>query len=98
MVTPQLASELLHAIVTESTEGIGKPACLKSFLRFPRFNTGQCPNLSGTLVNLDPDSNGFIAFLCLVGISYYLKNQEPFESIPSSYGTIILVIILVYNL
>ena len=68
--------------------GIGKAAFLTRFFRFSEFITGQTPNLPGTLVNTDPDSNGFLAFLRLVGVAYYLKNRGAFsESTPSSYYT-----------
>ena len=66
--------------------GIGKAAFLnKGFFRFSKFISGQCTNQSGTLTNLDPGSNGFLAFLRLVGVAYYLKHQGAFESTPSSY-------------
>ena len=66
--------------------GIGKTAFLKGFFRFSDFITGQFPTLPGTLAHTDPESNGFLAFLCLVGVAYYLKNQGAFfENSPVSY-------------
>ena len=43
------------------------------------------PEILDTLANSDPESTGFLAFLHLVRLAYYLKNQAPFENIPSSY-------------
>ena len=42
--------------------GIGKAPFLQCFFLFSRFISGQCVNQSGTLTNLDPGCNGFLAF------------------------------------
>ena len=69
--------------------GIGKTALLKGFFRFSDFITGQFPTLPCTLAHTDPESNGFLAFLHLVGVAYYLKNQGAFLKTHQSATTIL---------
>lgn len=60
--------------------GIGKTAFLKSFYQYTQFITGQTPvDMMGSLVHSNPESNGFSAFLRLVGVAYFQKNRGAFE-------------------
>ncbi len=59
--------------------GIGKTAFLKSFFRNTEFITGLSPTC-GSLCDTTPDSNGFLAFIRLIGVAYFEKNRRAFEN------------------
>lgn len=65
----------------------GKAAFLKTFFRYAEFITAQTPNeVLGSLVHTNPDTNGFLAFIRLVGVAYFQKNLSAFEeSNPQGY-------------
>jgi len=72
---------------TSFFHGIGKGAFLKCFYRYSAFITGDNnPKLPGSLADTHPESSGFLAFLRLIGVAYYIKNQGAFiENTPVSY-------------
>ena len=60
--------------------GIGKGAFLDSFYQHAEFITGQTPTeINGSLIHINPDSNGFFAFVRLVGVAYFQKNRGAFD-------------------
>lgn len=64
---------------------MGKKAFLKGPFQFSDLITGQFPTLPGTLPHTDSESNGFLAFLCLVGVAYYQEPGSFFRNSPVSY-------------
>ena len=60
--------------------GIGKVAFLKSFYQYAKFITAQPPqDTMGSLIHINPNRNGFLSFLRLVGVAYFQKNRGAFE-------------------
>ena len=69
---------------TSFFSGIGKSSFLKTFYQHSRFiSSGKVRNAPGTLVDVNPDSNessnGFLAFLRLVGTAYFKKYPRSFS-------------------
>ena len=60
--------------------GIGKTAFLKYLYQYAQFITGQTHvDIMGSLAHNNPGSNGFLAFLRLIGVAYFQKNRGAFE-------------------
>ena len=60
--------------------GIGKATFLKAFFQYAQFITGLLPaQTNGSLAHINPGSNGFLAFVRLVGVAYFQKNRGAFE-------------------
>ena len=71
---------------TSFFSGISKVAFLDVFYRYPQFIASNTPRIPGSITDIDPDSNGFLAFVRLVGVAYFCKNKPAFENpSPSSY-------------
>ena len=68
---------------TSFFSGVGKSSFLKTFYQYSRFiSSGRVRNATGTLadVNLETNfTNGFLAFLRLVGTAYFKKHSRSFS-------------------
>ena len=60
--------------------GMGKVTFLKSFYRYSSFITLPGEHTPGSLADITPDSNGFLAFLRLVGTTYFTKHMIAFQT------------------
>ena len=70
--------------------GIGKVTFLQYFFQYTSFVTGKDSNIKGTLADTFVDmqicSQGFLAFIRLVGTTYYKKHASGFDtSSPASH-------------
>lgn len=66
--------------------GVSKQAFLKALFTYSVFITTPCTNIPGSLADVEPESNGFLAFVRLVGVAYFMKNKRAFSfSSPASY-------------
>ncbi len=71
---------------TSSFVGISKVAFMKVFCEYTRFICSNTPNIPGSLSDVKPESNGFLAFIRLVGVAYFTKNCPTFQSsTPTTY-------------
>ena len=60
--------------------GIGKTTFLKTFYRYSQFITTPGQHNVGSLADVSPQSNGFLAFSRLVGTTYFSKHLPAFQS------------------
>lgn len=60
--------------------GIGKTTFLKTFYRYSQFITTPGQHNVGSLADVSPQSNGFLAFSHLVGTTYFSKHLPAFQS------------------
>ena len=63
---------------TSFFKGIGKAFILQIFFNNSTFISGDLPDAPGSLCHLSPDSNGYLAFLRLVGVMYFMKHNDAF--------------------
>ena len=64
--------------------GITKVTFLKTFYEHHCFILSS-PNIPGSLTDVEPESNGFLAFMRLVGRAYFMKNRSAFQSTLTSH-------------
>ena len=60
--------------------GLGKVTFLKCFYRYSTFITLPGEHTPGSLADVTPDSNGFLAFVRLVGTTYFTKHIPAFQT------------------
>ena len=66
--------------------GLSKQSFLKSLYEYSSFITASCRRLPGSLADVNPDSDGFLAFVRLVGVTYFTANKRVFQDCsPVSY-------------
>ena len=66
--------------------GIGKVTFLKAFYQYSQFISAPAEHTPGSLADISPDSNVFLAFIRLVGATYFTKHMPAFQKeIPTSH-------------
>ena len=58
--------------------GLGKASFLATLFEYSEFICSNSTQTPGTLSDTDPDSNGFLSFLRLVGCAYFRKHKAAF--------------------
>ena len=89
---PERRREILQVIYvttgcdfTSFFSGIGKVAFLKAFYCYSKFITTPGEHTPGSLTDISPESHGFLSFIRLVGVAYFIKHKPAFAAeTPSS--------------
>ena len=59
--------------------GIGKASFLSALYTHAGFISSNTDDLPGSLANVSPSSEGFLAFIRLIGVIYFVKNCRAFQ-------------------